>query len=121
MECPDMRVDPIDVLRRYENDAELGNVAREALQFVEGSEFKFLQSPGPGQSSRSVVRMYKIRMGLPKFKRDAFIGLEESIKSLSEQEVTVHLSVIETEKGVISLWLADTSGVPAGIVIAKFE
>jgi hypothetical protein len=115
-----MNVDPIDILRRYENDAKLGNVAREALQFVEGSEFKFLQSLGPGQSSHSVVRMYKIRMGLAKFKRDAFFGLEETIKVLNEQEVTVHLSVIETEKGVISLWLVDSSAPPAGIVIAKF-
>jgi hypothetical protein len=107
-------------LRRYDNDAKLGSVFTEALQFVEGSEFKFLQSSGPGQSSRSVVRMYKIRMGLPNFKRYAFVGLEESIKSPSEREITVHLSVIETEKGVISLWLADSLGPPLGIVIAKF-
>jgi hypothetical protein len=64
--------------------------------------------------------MYKIRMSLEKFKTDAFIGLEESIKSLSESEVTVHLSVIETEKGVISVWLEDRPGPPVGIVIAKF-
>ncbi len=115
-----MNVDPIDILRRYEDDAELGGVARAALQFVEASEVRLLQCPGPGQSSGSVVRMYKIRMGLPKFKSDAFIGLEESIKSLGQHEVTVHLSVIETEKGVISLWLGDSSGTPAGIVIAKF-
>ncbi|MGB9330140.1 MAG: hypothetical protein WCB10_05170 [Steroidobacteraceae bacterium] len=115
-----MNVDPIAILRRYENDPKLGAVAREALQFIEGSEFRFQQSPGPGQSSHSIVRMYKIRMHLPKFKRDAFIGLEESIKSLSEHEITVHLSVIETEKGVVSVWLADSSGPPLGIVIAKF-
>jgi len=115
-----VNVDPIDILKKYENESKLGAVAREALQFVERSEFKFRQSRGPGQSSHSVVRMYKVRMGLEKFKKDAFTGLEESIQSLSEREVTVHLSVIETEKGLISVWLADSSGPPIGIVIAKF-
>ena len=38
-------------------------------------------------------------MGLEKFKRDAFMGLDESIEALSEREVTDHLSVIEMEKG----------------------
>jgi len=58
-------------------------------------------------------------MGPEKFKRDVFVGLNESIEALSEREVTVHLSVIETKKGPISLWLADNSNTPVGIVIAR--
>jgi hypothetical protein len=99
MECPKMDVDPFDILKRSENDAKLGAIAKEALRFVGEAEYKVLQTPGPGQSSSSVVRMYKVRMGLEKFKRDAFMGLDESIEALSEREVTVHLSVIEMEKG----------------------
>ncbi len=111
--------DLFEILRRSENDAKLGAVAKEALQFVGGAKYKILQTPGPGKTSSSVVRMYKIRMGLEKFKRDAFAGLDETIEALRERERTVHLSVIEMEKGVISVWLAD-SGQPVGIVIAKF-
>lgn len=115
-----MDIDLFDILRLSENDAKLGAVTKEALEFFGGAKYKILQTPGPGQTSSSVVRMYKIRMGLEKFKRDAFIGLDESIEALSEREVMVHLSVIEMEKGVISVWLADSFSPPVGIVIAKF-
>jgi len=59
-------------------------------------------------------------MGLKKFRKDAFIGLEESIEVLSEREVIVQLSVIETDEGVILVWLADIVAAPVGIVIARF-
>jgi hypothetical protein len=116
-----MNISPIDVLRNYRDESKLGSVARQALQFLEGTQCKFLQSSGSGQSSLSVVRMYEIRMSLKKFQRNAFIGLEESIESLRQRDVNVHLSAIETEKGVISLWLTDKSSPPVGVVIAKFE
>jgi hypothetical protein len=80
-----------------------------------------LQSPGPGQSSLAVVRMYEIRKSLRNFRKSAFIGLDESIESLRKRDVNVHLSAIETEKGVVSLWLTDESSPPVAIVIARFE
>jgi hypothetical protein len=65
--------------------------------------------------------MYEIRRSLKKFQRNAFVGLEESIESLRQRDVNVHLAAIETEKGVISLWLTDESRSPIAVVIAKFE
>ena len=49
MECPKMDVDPFDILKRSENDAKLGAIAKEALRFVGEAEYKVLQTPGPGQ------------------------------------------------------------------------
>lgn len=115
-----MDIDLFDLLKRSEYDVKLGPVAEEALRFVGAAEYKILKTPGPGQSSFSVVRMYRVRMGLERFDRDAFVGLDESIEVLSEREVTVNLSVIEMEKGIISIWLSNSSGRPVGIVIAKF-
>lgn len=116
-----MNIDPTNILRVHQDDPSLGVIAKQALLFVEGASCKFPQAGGPGQSSLAVVRMYEIRKGLKNFKSNAFVGLEESIKCLRECGVGVHLSVIETEKGIISLWLAEESGLLLGIVIAKFE
>jgi hypothetical protein len=117
----EMNADPISLLSKYQDEPDLGPVAKEALRFIEGAQCKFLQSPGPGQSSLSVVRMYEIRKALKKFQRSAFIGLEESIESLRRRDIRVHLCAIETEKGAISLWLIDESSPPVGIVVAKFD
>lgn len=116
-----MSIDPVSILRKHQHEPALGSVAKQAIGFLESAECKFLQSPGPGQSSFDVVRMYEIRMSLKKFRRDAFIGLEESIKSLGERDINVHLAVIETEKGLISIWLADETDSPMGIIITKFD
>jgi hypothetical protein len=48
-----------------------------------------------------------------------FTGLEESIECLSRHDVTVHLCVVESENGVIALWLTDHSNVPVGVVVIK--
>jgi hypothetical protein len=116
-----MNSDLIDILRTHQDNPKLGSTAKQALRFVEGATCKFLQTASLGQSSLAVVRMYEIRRSLQKFKPEAFIGLDESIEYLREHNVRVHLGVIETEKGVVSLWLAEKSNVPLGIVIAKFE
>jgi hypothetical protein len=115
-----MNINPIDVLRKHQGEPALGPVVKQALQFLEGAKFKFLQSSGPGQSSLSVVRMYEVRKGLKRFQRNAFLGLEESIESLRKRDINVHLSAIETEKGVISIWLTDDVSPPVGVVIVKF-
>jgi hypothetical protein len=107
-------------LTRYQHDDKLVNVAKEALRFVAGSEINIQQSGGAGQSSFGVVRMYKVRMGLEKFRREAFVGLDESLKVLGECDIVVHLSVIQTKSGVISIWLPDEEGPPVGIIIANF-
>ena len=120
-EYPEMSLDLISVLKKYQDEPKLGSISRQVLQFVEGTQCKFLQSPGPGQSSRSVVRMYEIRKGLNGFHSNAFVGLQESIESLNQRDVTVHLSVIETEKGVVSVWLVDEASPPLAIVLAKFQ
>jgi hypothetical protein len=116
----EMNVDPINTLRSCQDEPNLGAIAKQALQFIEGAQSRVLQSPGPGESSLAVVRMYEIRKSLKKFQQNAFIGLDESIESLRKRDVKVHLSAIETEKGVVSLWLTDESSPPVGIVIARF-
>jgi hypothetical protein len=115
-----MKIEPFDVLKRAVSDRKLGLIAEEAIRFVGDDHYQARRSSGSGQSSVSIVRMYKVRMGLVNFRASAFVGLDETIETLGQQEVTVHLSVIETERGVISLWLADPLGPPLGIVIAKF-
>lgn len=65
--------------------------------------------------------MYKVRMSLPKFKRSAFIGLDESIESLGKRDQIVHLAVIETEGALISLWIAEASGKLVAIVAGRFN
>ena len=116
-----MNIDPLEVLRNYRDEPKLGSVASQALHFLEGTQCKFLHSSGRGQSSLWVARMYEIRKSLEKFRRDAFFGLEESIESLRQVDVNVHLWAIETEKGIVSVWLMDESSPPVGVVIAKFE
>jgi hypothetical protein len=116
-----MKVDPINTLRSYQDEPNLGAIAKQALQFIGGAQSRVLQSPGPGQSSLAVVRMYEIRKSQRKFQQSAFIGLDESIKSLRKRDVNVHLSAIETERGVVSLWLTDELSPPVSIVIARFE
>jgi hypothetical protein len=68
----------------------------------------------------SVERLYRIRMGLDKFNKDAFIGLDESMDSLGERDVEVHLLAIETERGIVSVWMTDASSPPVGVIIARF-
>ena len=54
------------------------------------------------------------------YRSEAFFGVEESISSLAVKDVIVHLSVIETEQGAVSVWLIDDRSPPAGIVVGKF-
>jgi hypothetical protein len=115
-----MNPDPIGILKMYQDDPKLGALAKQALRFVEGDSYTVLQSSGQGQLPRWVASMWEIRMSIPKFKREAFSGLEEAIASLRATDVNVHLSVIETAKGLISVWLADKTHVPVGIIIAKY-
>lgn len=115
-----MNPDPIGILKMYQDDPKLGALAKQALRFVEGDSYTVLQSPGQGQLPRWVASMWEIRMSFPKFKREAFSGLEEAIALLRATDVNVHLSVIETAKGLISVWLADKTHVPVGIIIAKY-
>jgi hypothetical protein len=114
----DMSADPIEVLRNRQNDSRLGPIVREALKFLRGAEFVFHQSPRRGQSSLSVARMYSIRM--KRIMKPGIVGLEESIRSLEQREITVCLSVVETEKGLISVWLEKDSAKLIAVVVMKF-
>jgi len=107
-------------LEAHQNDEKLGAIVRETLEFIKGASVKSWQSPGTGQSSFSVARMYKVRMKQKTYRPEAFIGIEESVSSLSIRDITVHLSVIETDQGVVSVWLTDDQGPPIGIVVGKF-
>jgi hypothetical protein len=77
------------------------------------------QPSGGGQSSFDIAETYRLRMSLDKFKKENFSGLEESIECLSRDDVTVHLCVVESENGVIALWLTDHSSVPVSVVVIK--
>jgi hypothetical protein len=114
-----MTSDLIDVLRKSQDEPGLGSIAKEALHFVEGAQHKFLQAAQKGQPSVSVAQMYELRKRHCKL--SAFIGLDESIQSLQQRDVTVRLAIIETDKGFVSIWLADESRPPMGIVIAQFD
>jgi hypothetical protein len=115
-----MSIDAIGVLRRHQADARLGAIAAQALQFIDGSPYKVLHTPGSGESSLSIVRMWEIRRSLKGFNHSAFVGLEESLACLRERDVAVHLAVIETERGLVSLWVVDEANPPLAIIIAKF-
>jgi hypothetical protein len=115
-----MSFDLINILKAHQSEKKLGAIAKEALKFIDGAVIKSWQSPGVGQSSLSVANMYKIRMKHKTQKPEAFLGLEESISSLTANDLTVHLSVIETSHGVVSVWLLDGQGPPVGIVVGKF-
>jgi hypothetical protein len=110
----------LNILAANQNDEKLGTVAKEALEFVKGTTVKSWQSPGTGQSSLSVANIYKIRMKHETYRPEAFLGLEDSISSLAAKDVTVHLSVIETEQGLVSVWLVDDQSPPVGIIVGKF-
>ena len=115
-----MSVDLLNILAASRHNKKLGSVAKEALEFVKGTTVKYWRSPGTGHSSLSIANIYRIRMGLETYRPEAFLGLEDSISSLTAKDVMVHLSVIETEQGVVSIWLVDDQSPPVGIVIGKF-
>lgn len=115
-----MNNDLIDILKTHQSDRALGKVAQKALAFIQGSTAKSWKSPGTGESSLSVANTYKIRIKHKTHQPEAFFGLEESILSLTATEVMVHLSVAETDQGVVSVWLADDRITPVAIVVGKF-
>jgi hypothetical protein len=114
-----MTSDLIDVLRKYQDEPGLGAILKAALHFVEGAQYKFLQTAQRGQPSVSVAQMYEVRKRHCKL--SAFTGLDESIQSLRKRDVTVRLAIIETDRGFVSIWLADESSPPMAVVIAKFD
>jgi hypothetical protein len=115
-----MSTDPIEILKNCQGDPRLGHIAAQALHFLEGIHYRVLNSPGPGQSPHSVVRMYEVRKTLKNFRPNAFVGLQESINSLQHCNGNVHLVAIETEKGFISLWVTENPSSLQGVVIAGF-
>jgi hypothetical protein len=115
-----MNYDLIKLLEAHRNDEGLGPIINEAIEFARDASVKWWRSPGTGQPSFSVAKTYRTRIGNKKYKKEAFSGMEESILSLAAKDVTVHLSVIETDKGVVSVWLENEHGPPVGIVIGRF-
>jgi len=114
-----MTSDIIEVLRKYQDEPELGSIAKAALRFVESAQHKLVQTAQTGQPSVSVAQMYEIRKRHCKL--SAFTGLDESIQSLRKRDVTVRLAMIETDRGFVWIWLPDESGPPMGIVIASLD
>jgi hypothetical protein len=115
-----MSNDIIHILEGNRNDRLLGAVIREVLDIVSNATFKSKQSGGGAEKSTAVSRIYSTRSGLPKFRKECFSGLFESISSLSATETMVQLHVIETLNCLISVWLSLETGGPIGVVIAKY-
>lgn len=115
-----MSNDIIHILEGNRNDRLLGAVIREVLDIVSNAPFKSKKSGGGAEKSTAVSRIYSTRSGLPKFKKECFSGLFESISSLSANETMVQLHVIETLDFLISVWLSLETGDPIGVVIAKY-
>ena len=112
---------PVKLLARWESEPRIGPVINKVLKFLEGLKYTQLQSPAKGQSSRGVARMYEVRQGLSNFKANAFVGLSEAIEILKSQEVVVHLCVLETQRGLVSIWLDETEERPLAVVLALYQ
>jgi hypothetical protein len=109
----------IDFLKAHQADRQLGHVVKQALLLIESAPIKSWDSPGDGQSSHSLAKTYQIRMSHKTYSPERFLGLEESISTLKEDDVLVHLSVIETEKNLISIWRTHDSHQLKGLVIGS--
>lgn len=121
LRCIEMIEKPVELLTRWSSDPEIGPVIKQVLKFLEGSKYKQLQSPGKGQSSLGVARMYDVRQGLSNFKAHAFVGLSEAIKRLKSQDVVVHLCVLETDRGLVSIWVDEKQERPLAVVLAIYQ
>ena len=118
--CRDMSNDIIHILEGYRNDRLLGAVIREVLAIVSSATFKSKKSGGGAEKSTAVSRIYSTRSSLPKFRKECFSGVFESISSLGATETMVQLHVIETLNCLISVWLSLETGAPLGVVVAKY-
>lgn len=115
-----MTTDIINVLQSHQNHPLLGAVIEEALGFVSGQEYKSKPSGGGSELSTSIARIYRVRSGLRKFRKERWSGMAESILSLEASATPVKLHVIETKCVLVSAWLDAETGVPIGVLIAKF-
>lgn len=109
----------IDILEKYSGDAVFGKIAQEALSLAKGASAIVRQSSSAGLASFGIARMYRVRMGLEKFRPDCFIGLEQSISSLEADNIDLGLWVVEAEEALVSVWLSSSNSRLVGLVIAK--
>jgi len=116
-----MSNDLIKILESHQNDQLLGSLAKEAVEFIRGSTIKYSRSSGSGHSSLSIAKIYKLRLKRKTKRPGAVLGLEESISSLSAQDVTVYLSHIETDRGIVAIWLSEDQSNLAAIVLLNFS
>jgi len=115
-----MSLNLVDVLREC-RDGTLSSVASQALAFIEHAKNRqFTQWSAIGRSA-AIARTWEIRKSLPKFKRAAFVGLDESIEALLANDIPVKGSLVETESGAVVVWIDETSGSPVGIIVLMYE
>lgn len=110
----------INILKNCATGHGVDQIAKLALKFIESADDKSFHLSGPGQSSLSIAKIYKIRMKHKTFRPEAFEGLEQSIEALDAKDVIVRLAAVETDKGVVSVWL-NGDDEPVGIVVGKYS
>lgn len=111
----------VDIVLQHQNDANLGPIAKAILKFIDGSEFKVHATSTNTMSSLDIAKILKVRWESKRMKKEASLGIEESIKLLSEKDVQVRLAGLEGEKGWVNIWLSADSGHPLGMILINFE
>src|SRR5690242_14019106 len=90
----------LDILRAC-REGRLSAAAQEALDFIERADIPQFTWSNETERSTWIAEIWEIRRSSPKFKRDAFVGLDESIDSLGANEVAVRHALVETGKGLV--------------------
>lgn len=97
------------------------DVASQALAFIERARTRHFTRSAETSQSADIARIWEIRRSLPKFKRAAFVGLNESIEALGANDIPVRLSLVETESVLVAVWIDEAKGSPVGIIVLMYE
>jgi hypothetical protein len=96
------------------------DVVAAALRMIaEANTDSELGPSGAGQSAKEVAELHAFRRSVGYYKPGSAVGLEHAIESLNGMPGRVHLGVIETDRGVISMWLDDQNALVGIIVVRK--
>jgi hypothetical protein len=115
-----MNNSPISVLKDHLSDPTWAALAREALHLIDGSTVKSAHTATQGQPSSEVAETHEVRKKIGYYNKKYVLGLDETIAALRSRETEVRLSVVETDQGIVALWL-DNQDSPCGITVLKFK
>ena len=91
----------------------------EVLEFLKSVTIMEERGPrGSGQPAKQVSELHAFRRRSNYYKAGAIVGLDETIVSLERMEGNVRLGVIETDHGIVALWLNEQGSI-SGVMIMK--